>query len=48
MLLLLGLLPVQAQVDPVRRELVQLGYNQTLVGHAPLSGYAFYYRNQPG
>lgn len=36
-----------AQIDPVRRELVQLGYNQALQGRAPFSGYAFYYRNQP-
>jgi len=41
--------PVAArgQIDPVGRELVQLGYNQAVVGHAPFSGYAFYYRNQP-
>ncbi len=37
----------RAQIDPVRRELVQLGYNQQLQGRAPFSGYAFYYRNQP-
>jgi hypothetical protein len=37
----------RAQIDPVRRELVQLGYNQALQGHAPFSGYAFYYLNQP-
>lgn len=40
-------LAASAQIDPVRREMVQLGYNQSLVGHAPLAGYAFYYRNQP-
>lgn len=37
----------RSQIDPVRRELVQLGYNQPFQGHAPFSGYAFYYRNQP-
>lgn len=40
-------LTARAQIDPVRRELVQLGYNQPFEGHAPFSGYAFYYRNQP-
>ena len=32
---------------PVRRDLIQLGYNQAFEGHAPLAGYAFYYHNQP-
>jgi hypothetical protein len=36
-----------AQIDPVKRDLVQLGYNQPLEGHAPFAGYAFYYHNQP-
>src|SRR5436190_1153125 len=36
-----------AQIDPVKRELFQFGYNQPLVGHAPFGGYAYYYRNQP-
>lgn len=36
-----------AQIDPVKRELIQLGYNGALEGHAPLSAYAFYYRNEP-
>ena len=35
------------QIDPYPRALIQLGYNQALEGHAPLAGYAFYYRNQP-
>jgi hypothetical protein len=39
---------VSAQIDPVKRELIQFGYNQPLVGQSPLSGYAFYYYNQPG
>jgi hypothetical protein len=45
-----GLWPFTAggQIDPVNRELVQAGYNAALEGHAPLSGYAFYYRNVPG
>lgn len=36
-----------SQVDPYPRELIQLGYNASFEGHAPLAGYAFYYRNQP-
>ena len=36
-----------SQVDPFPRELIQLGYNASFEGHAPLAGYAFYYRNQP-
>jgi hypothetical protein len=45
----LALVALQAtgQIDPVRRELVQFGYNQPMQGHPPLSGYAFYYRNTP-
>src|SRR5262249_49578138 len=37
-----------AQIDPIPRELVQVGYNAAFEGHAPLSIYAFYYRNEPG
>ena len=36
-----------AQIDPVKRDLIQLGYNQAFEGHAPFAGYAFYYHNQP-
>ena len=36
-----------AQIDPAKRELIQLGYNQPVQGRAPVSGYAFYYLNQP-
>lgn len=36
-----------AQIDPVPRELIQLGYNAAMEGHPPLAGYAFYYRNMP-
>lgn len=38
---------VNAQIDPVRRSLLQLGYNAALQGHQPFSGYAFYYYNRP-
>ncbi len=37
-----------AQIDPVKRELIQVGYSQPIEGQAPLSGSAFYYYNQPG
>jgi hypothetical protein len=40
-------IPLLAQIDPVRRDLIQLGYNQAFEGHAPFAGYAFYYHNQP-
>src|ERR1017187_7840893 len=36
-----------AQIDPVRRDLIQFGYSQALQGHTPFAGYAFYYHNQP-
>ncbi|MDQ6632122.1 MAG: hypothetical protein M3Y82_10270 [Verrucomicrobiota bacterium] len=38
----------RAQIDPEKRQLFQLGYNQPIVGRSPISGYAFYYRNDPG
>jgi hypothetical protein len=36
-----------AQIDPYKRDLIQLGYNQPFEGSAPISAYAFYYRNAP-
>ena len=36
-----------AQIDPVKRDLVQFGANAPLEGQAPLGGYAYYYHNQP-
>jgi hypothetical protein len=46
--LLLGLTAsLHAQIDPEKRQLIQLGYNQPLQGAAPLAAYGFYYRNQP-
>ncbi len=46
---LIPFLPVMAaaQIDPVKRDLIQFGYNQPVEGRAPLAGYAFYYHNQP-
>ena len=40
-------LAVRGQIDPVKRDLIQIGYNAALEGHAPLSAYAFYYGNRP-
>src|SRR4051812_24469231 len=37
----------EAQIDPAKRELIQLGYNLPLEGSGPLSAYAFYYLNLP-
>ena len=36
-----------AQIDPVKRDLIQVGYNGALQGHPPQSGYAYYYLNKP-
>src|SRR5436189_988332 len=47
LLLLVGAQCAHAQLDPTKRELIQLGYNYPLHGHAPLSAYAFYYGNLP-
>src|ERR1700678_2350486 len=49
LLLIILFLPffASAQIDPVSRSLIQFGYNQPEEGHAPFSGYAYYYRNQP-
>src|ERR1700744_3952572 len=38
---------VSAQIDPVKRDLIQFGYNQPLEGAEPLAAYAYYYRNDP-
>ncbi|MBI4658908.1 MAG: hypothetical protein HY735_08700 [Verrucomicrobia bacterium] len=39
---------VHGQIDPVRRRLVQLGYNQPVEGRGPIAAYGFYYDNKPG
>jgi hypothetical protein len=36
-----------AQIDPIKRELIQMGYNQPLQGRGPLAAYGFYYLNKP-
>lgn len=38
---------VSGQIDPEKRQLIQIGYNQPLVGRSPISAYAFYLRNDP-
>lgn len=38
----------RAQLDPVPRQMFQLGYNQPLEGRAPIAAYGFYYYNHPG
>ena len=40
-------LAAAAQIDPVKRNLIQFGYNQPVEGRAPLAGYLYYYYNQP-
>jgi hypothetical protein len=37
----------RAQIDPEKRQLIHLGYNQPIQGQGPLAVYGFYYRNQP-
>jgi hypothetical protein len=37
----------QAQIDPVARNLVELGYDQAVVGHGPQAAYLYYYYNSP-
>lgn len=46
-LVLITVAPVWGQIDPVKRRLIQLGYNQPLEGKGPIAGYAYYYHNQP-
>jgi len=46
-LALVAALAVRAQIDPIARDLIQFGYNQPNEGREPLSGYAFYYHNDP-
>src|SRR5262245_43531462 len=43
----LGPLTALGQIDPIQRTLLQVGYNVAMQSHPPLSGYAYYYRNQP-
>src|SRR6202451_700808 len=36
-----------AQVDPDKRELIQLGFTQAIQGASPVAAYGFYYLNEP-
>lgn len=36
-----------AQIDPVDRRLIEVGYDQALAGHGPQAIYAYYYYNSP-
>ena len=47
-LLLLGAASLHAQVDPFRRSLLHLGYDQPLSDRGPQSLYAYYYYTDPG
>ena len=46
-LFLACVIQTSAQIDPTKRELIQLGYNQPIEGRSPIAGYAFYYLNLP-
>ncbi len=46
-LLCAGALPVRAQIDSERRQLLQLGFNQAVDGRGPLAAYAYYHLNVP-
>jgi len=35
------------QIDPMVRNLVEVGYDQPLTGHGPAAAYAYYYYSQP-
>ncbi len=37
--------PGYAQIDPASRSLLQLGFNSTIDGRGPVTGYVYYYRN---
>lgn len=38
---------LRAQIDPEKRELVHIGYNQPLEAKGPLAAYGFFYYNKP-
>jgi hypothetical protein len=46
-MLLGGIINSVGQIDPAKRELIQLGYNQPFEGRGPIAAYAFYYLNLP-
>lgn len=40
-------LGASAQIDPDKRQLLHIGYDASLKGHAPIAAYGFYYLNRP-
>ena len=51
LLVVLGLatrFTAHAQIDPIQRRLIEVGYNQPIEGHGPIAAYGFFYYNQPG
>jgi hypothetical protein len=46
-LLFLGPLALFAQIDPIHRNLIELGYDQPITGQGPQGLYAYYYYNNP-
>ena len=42
-----AVLPAWSQIDPLHRQLLQVGYNQSFEGSPPFAGYAFFYWNHP-
>lgn len=46
-MLLLTALTASAQLDPISRNMIQLGYDQALEGQGPQAIYAYYYYNNP-
>ena len=47
LLLLLVTGEASGQIDPEKRRLLQLGYNQPLEGKSPVAGHGFFYYNKP-
>lgn len=47
LLIIAGPTSSQAQIDPEKRRLIQLGYNQPLQGRGPIAAYGFFYYNKP-
>jgi hypothetical protein len=43
----LASLNASGQVDPDKRELIQFGFSQALVGASPVAAYGYYYLNEP-
>jgi hypothetical protein len=44
---ILAALDASAQVDPDKRELVQVGFSQAIQGASPVAAYGYYYLNEP-